>query len=415
MEKYLEYIKNIDYAQKSIDIGIDISLFIGICIIAFIANFVTKNFILRAIKHIIKKSKTSWDDILIERKVLRRLSHLAPALIFYFLIPIAFKGNETVKIVSHRLASIYMLIVGLITIDALLSAIQDIYAKFEVSKKIPIRSFIQVIKVILYFLSAVIVISMLVGKSPAFLIGSLGAMAAILMLVFKDPILSFAAGIQLSSNNMVQIGDWIEMPKYGVDGDVIDISLTTVKVQNFDKTIVTIPPYAMVADSFKNWRGMSESGGRRIKRAINIDISSIKFCDEEMLDRFRKIKHISNYIDTKKKELSEFNKKLNIDDSDLVNGRRMTNVGTFRAYVVAYLREHPKISKNLTFLVRQLNPGPDGLLLEIYVFCNDTNWINYEAIQADIFDHILAIIPEFGLKVFQNPTGSDFRSAIVKS
>lgn len=415
MEKYLEYIKNLDYAQKSIDIGIDIFLFIGICIIAFIANFVTKNFILRAIKHIIKKSKTSWDDILIERKVLRRLSHLAPALIFYFLIPIVFKGNEAVKIVSHRLASIYMLIVGLITIDAFLSAVQDIYEKFEVSKKIPIRSFIQVIKVILYFLSAVIVLSMIVGKSPAFLIGSLGAMAAILMLVFKDPILSFAAGIQLSSNKMVQIGDWIEMPKYGVDGDVIDISLTTVKVQNFDKTIVTIPPYAMVSDSFKNWRGMSESGGRRIKRAINIDISSIKFCDEEMLDRFRKIKHISNYIDTKKKELSEFNKKLDIDDSDLVNGRRMTNVGTFRAYVVAYLREHPKISKNLTFLVRQLNPGPDGLLLEIYVFCNDTNWVNYEGIQADIFDHILAIIPEFGLKVFQNPTGSDFRSAIVKS
>ena len=335
MEKYLEFIKNIDYAQKSIDTGIDIFLFIGICIIAFIANFITKNFILRAIKHIIKKSKTSWDDILIERKVLRRLSHLAPALIFYFLIPIAFKGNESVKTVSHRLASIYMLIVGLFTVDAFLSVVQDIYTKFEVSKKIPISSFIQVIKVILYFLSAVIVISMLVGKSPAFLIGSLGAMAAILMLVFKDPILSFAAGIQLSSNNMVQIGDWIEMPKYGVDGDVIDISLTTVKVQNFDKTIVTIPPYAMVADSFKNWRGMSESGGRRIKRAINIDISSIKFCDEEMLDRFRKIKHISNYIDTKKKELSEFNKKLNIDDSDLVNGRRMTNVGTFRAYVVA--------------------------------------------------------------------------------
>jgi len=415
MEKYLEYIKNLDYAQKSIDIGIDIFLFIGICIIAFIANFITKNFILRAIKHIIKKSKTSWDDILIERKVLRRLSHLAPALIFYFLIPIAFKGNESVKTVSHRLASIYMLIVGLFTVDAFLSAVQDIYEKFEVSKKIPIRSFTQVIKVILYFLSAVIVISMLVGKSPAFLIGSLGAMAAILMLVFKDPILSFAAGIQLSSNKMVQIGDWIEMPKYGVDGDVIDISLTTVKVQNFDKTIVTIPPYAMVSDSFKNWRGMSESGGRRIKRAINIDISSIKFCDEEMLDRFRKIKHISNYIDTKKKELSEFNKKLDIDDSDLVNGRRMTNVGTFRAYVVAYLREHPKISKNLTFLVRQLSPGPDGLLLEIYVFCNDTNWVNYEGIQADIFDHFLAIIPEFGLKVFQNPTGSDFRSAMVKN
>jgi miniconductance mechanosensitive channel len=415
MEKYIEYFKNIDYAQKSTDIGIDISLFIGICVIAFIANFVTKNFILRAIEHLIYKSKTAWDDVLVKRNVLRRLSHIAPALVFYFLIPLVFEGNETVKVISQKLASIYMLIVGLLTIDAFLSVVQDIYGKFDISKLVPIRIFIQVIKVILYFLSFVVVISILAGKSPAFLIGSLGAMAAILMLVFKDTILSFVAGIQLSSNKMVEVGDWIEMPKYGVDGDVIDISLTTVKVQNFDKTIVTVPPYALVTDSFKNWRGMSDAGVRRIKRPIYLDMTSVKFCDKEMIDRFKKINNISQYIDDKKNELSEYNKKLNVDDSDLVNGRRMTNIGTFRAYVIAYLKEHQKISKSSTLLVRQLDPGAMGIPIEIYVFSNDTNWINYEAIQADIFDHILAIIPEFGLKVFQNPTGSDFRSAIVKN
>jgi len=223
MEKYIEYFKNIDYAQKSIEVGIDLSLLIGICLLAFIANYVTKNFVLRAIEHLIQKSKTSWDDVLVEKKVLRRLSHLAPALIFYFLIPLVFKDNESIRTLSQRLASIYMLLVGVLIVDALLSAVQDIYGRFEVSKQIPIRSIIQVIKVILYFLSAVIVISTIVGKSPAFLIGSLGAMAAILMLVFKDPILSFAAGIQLSSNKMVQIGDWIEMPKSIVISESISI------------------------------------------------------------------------------------------------------------------------------------------------------------------------------------------------
>ncbi len=415
MEKYIEYFKNIDYAQKATGLGIDISLFLGICLLALIANYITKNFILRAGEHLIYKSKTAWDDVLVKRNVLRRLSHIAPALVFYFLIPLVFEGNETVKSISQKLASIYMLIVGLLTIDAFLSVVQDIYGKFDISKQVPIRIFIQVIKVILYFLSFVVVISILAGKSPAFLIGSLGAMAAILMLVFKDTILSFVAGIQLSSNKMVQVGDWIEMPKYGVDGDVIDISLTTVKVQNFDKTIVTVPPYALVTDSFKNWRGMSDAGVRRIKRPIYLDMTSVKFCDKEMIDRFKKINNISQYIDDKKNELSEYNKKLNVDDSDLVNGRRMTNIGTFRAYVIAYLKEHQKISKSSTLLVRQLDPGAMGIPIEIYVFSNDTNWINYEAIQADIFDHILAIIPEFGLKVFQNPTGSDFRSAIVKN
>jgi miniconductance mechanosensitive channel len=230
------------------------------------------------------------------------------------------------------------------------------------------------------------------------------------MLIFRDAILGFVAGIQLSANRMVAHGDWIEMPKYGADGDVLEVTLTTVKVQNWDKTITTIPTYALISESFKNWRGMQKSGGRRIKRAVSIDMNSIRFCDEEMLERFGKIQYISDYIDSKKAELEAFNKAENVDNASLANGRRMTNVGTFRAYVKAYLLNHPMINKDMTFLVRQLKPTEFGLPIEVYVFSKDKVWANYEAIQADIFDHILAVVPEFDLRVYQNPTGSDFNA-----
>ena len=229
------------------------------------------------------------------------------------------------------------------------------------------------------------------------------------MLVFRDSILGFVAGIQLAANRMVSVGDWIEMPAYGADGDVLEVALTTVKVQNWDKTITTIPTYALISESFKNWRGMSESGGRRIKRSVSIDMSSIKFCDLEMLERFEKIQYISGYIEQKKNELKDFNRAMSVDTASLVNGRRMTNIGTFRAYVQAYLQNHPKINKDMTFLIRQLPPTENGLPIEIYVFSNDKVWANYEAIQADIFDHVLAVVPEFDLRVYQNPTGADFR------
>ena len=238
---------------------------------------------------------------------------------------------------------------------------------------------------------------------------------AVLLLIFKDAILGFVAGIQLSANNMIHIGDWIDMPKYGADGDVIDITLTTVKVQNWDKTISTIPAYSLISDSFKNWRGMSESGGRRIKRSINIDMNTICFCDEQMIEKYRHIQYIADYIDAKKREIDEHNIAANVDDSELVNGRRMTNIGTFRAYVIAYLKNHPKINRDMTFLVRQLQPNENGLPIEIYVFSSDKVWANYEAIQADIFDHILAAVPNFGLRVFQNPTGSDFNRLLSMS
>jgi miniconductance mechanosensitive channel len=234
-------------------------------------------------------------------------------------------------------------------------------------------------------------------------------LAAVLMLVFKDSILGFIAGIQLSANNMVRIGDWISMPGNNADGTIIEITLNTVKVKNWDQTISTIPIYSLVSDSFINWRGMEESGGRRIKRSISIDMKSVKFCTEKMLDKLKKIQLIIDYINDKQKEIKEFNKKHNVDESVSVNGRRLTNVGVFRKYVEEYLKQHPKIHNDMTFLVRQLQPTEKGLPVEIYVFSNDQKWANYEAIQSDIFDHILAIIPEFELKIFQNPTGDDFK------
>jgi len=248
------------------------------------------------------------------------------------------------------------------------------------------------------------------NKTPIFLLSGVGALAAVMMLIFRDSILGFVAGIQLAANKMVAVGDWIEMPKYGADGDVLEVALTTVKVQNWDKTITTIPTYALISESFKNWRGMAESGGRRIKRSVSLDMSSIKFCDEEMLDRYRKIQYISEYIETKKIELEKFNQATEVDHASLANGRRMTNIGTFRAYVQAYLRNHPEINKDMTFLIRQLPPSENGLPIEIYVFSKDKVWANYEAIQADIFDHILAVVPEFDLRVYQNPTGADFQA-----
>jgi len=304
---------------------------------------------------------------------------------------------------------IYMIIILMLALDSVLNAIEDIYRNFSASKEIPIKGFIQISKIALYFLSTILIIAILLNKTPLYLLSGIGALTAVLMLIFRDAILGFVAGIQLAANRMVANGDWIEMPKYGADGDVLEVTLTTVKVQNWDKTVTTIPTYALISESFKNWRGMQESGGRRIKRAVNVDMNSIRFCDEEMLERYAKIQYISEYIEKTKQELKAFNEAAKVDNASLVNGRRMTNIGTFRAYVRAYLLNHPMINHQMTFLVRQLQPTEYGLPIEIYVFSKDQVWANYEAIQADIFDHILAVLPEFDLRVYQNPSGADFR------
>ena len=259
----------------------------------------------------------------------------------------------------------------------------------------------------------IVVIAVLTGNSPVYLLSGLGALTAVLILVFKDTILSLVSSVQISSNDLFKVGDWVEAPQFGADGDVIDIALHSVKIQNWDKTISVIPTNKLIDSSFKNWRGMAESGGRRIKRSINIDMSSIKFCTNEMIDRYSKYNVIANYIKVKLEEVQRFNIENNITDESLINGRSLTNIGTFRAYIEGYLRNHNKIHDEMTFLVRQLSPSANGLPIEIYVFSNDTDWLNYEKIQADIFDHLLAVVSEFELKVFQNPSGSDFKSSFA--
>jgi miniconductance mechanosensitive channel len=378
--------------------------------LAATANFVARRFILSALTHIISRSKSKWDDAILRQRTLSRLAHLAPAMVIYVLTPIALEGFDFVIALIRGTLQIYMLVILMLVLDSLLNTIEVVYQDFRASKEIPIKGFIQVLKLVLYFLTGIFIISILLDKTPVYLLSGLGALAAVMMLIFRDALLGFVAGIQLAANKMVSVGDWIEMPKYGADGDVLEVALTTVKVQNWDKTITTIPTYALISESFKNWRGMSESGGRRIKRSLSIDMSSIKFCDEEMLKRFEKIQFISSYIEKTKNELKEFNHTTKVDTASLVNGRRMTNIGTFRAYVKAYLRNHPSINKDMTFLIRQLPPTEYGLPIEIYVFSNDIVWANYEAIQADIFDHVLAVVPEFDLRVYQNPTGADFRT-----
>lgn len=381
-------------------------------VVLFLAGAVTliaRLVLLRIISRIVARSQTSWDNLVEQRGFFSRLTHLVPATVIHAAAPTAFQDFPLLIDLAETLAIIYMIVVVVAVVDSLLSAGLDIYQTFEISRRVHLRSFVQVVKILLSFVAFVLVISELLGQSPVIMVSGLGAFSAVILLIFKDPILGFVAGIQLMSLNMVRKGDWIEMPKFGVDGDVLDVNLTTVKVQNWDKTISTVPTYALVSDSFRNWRGMSESGGRRIKRSVYIDMSSIKFCDQEMLDRFRRFDYISEYVEKKLEEVSRHNEQHVVDDTFLINGRHLTNVGTFRAYLEAYLRNHPKIHQDLTFLIRQLAPGPDGLPIEIYVFSNDQVWANYERIQADIFDHVLAVIPLFDLRVFQSPSGMDVR------
>ncbi len=379
-----------------------------VILLAIVVNYIVRSIIVRFITMMIKRSSSRWDDAFAERKLFVRLSHLAPALVIYFFAPAFPQVSEWLV----RLSMAYMMIVGMSSMFAFINAIGDVYATFDIAKNRPIKGYLQLVQIFLAVIIGILVISTLINRSPALLLGGLGALTAVIILVFKDTILGLVASVQLSSNDMVRIGDWIEMPKYGADGDVIDISLHTVKVQNWDKTIATIPTYTLISDSFKNWRGMSESGGRRIKRAINIDMNTVKFVSPEMLERFKKIHLIKDYLVTRKDEIDRYNAEHKVDTSELVNGRNMTNLGTFRAYVVAYLKSHPKVHQDMTFLVRHLAPGEHGLPIQIYVFSNDQVWANYEAIQADIFDHILAVIPRFDLRVFQNPTGGDLHRLV---
>lgn len=386
----------------------------AIIILCWIADLIAKRLILKGVTRLVKHSANKWDDTFLERQVFDRLSHLAPAFVILILVPLAFPDAPRFTSLVERLAIGYMLLAGVLVLNNGLDAVLDIYRRYDVSRSKPIKSYVQIAKLILFLTLAIIALSVLMNRSPLVLLSGVGALTAVLLLIFKDTILGLVASIQLSGNDMVRRGDWISMPKFGADGDVMDVSLTTVKVRNWDKTVSTIPTYALITNAFRNWRGMEESGGRRIKRSLNIDLNSIRFCDDQMIERLRKIRLISEYVDRKLGEVSEHNKKLNLDDSARANGRRLTNIGTFRSYVEAYLGDNPHIHKEMTFMVRQLAPTEHGLPLEIYVFSRDQAWVKYEAIQADIFDHIFAVIPEFGLRLYQAPSGSDF-NALVES
>ncbi|MDD3050703.1 MAG: mechanosensitive ion channel [Candidatus Cloacimonetes bacterium] len=382
----------------NMEIGLfNLTLFTVIVLTSLIIHFLVKKRVLKIVEAIAAKTTTHWDDYFFNRRVFHKAVHLVPLLIIY--LSAALLPNY--QPILSKFLHVLILFVTVNTFDAFLSAVNDIYLTMTLSKGKPIKGFLQIVKILAYFFASVSTISILLGKSPSIILSGLGALTAILLLVFKDTILSVVASFQISGNNLIQIGDWIEAPQFSADGDVVDIALHMVTIQNWDKTLVTIPTYKLVDGAFKNWKGMQESGGRRIKRSINIDISSIKICDEAMLKRFEKFHYISGYIENKQKELSEFNKKNKIDDSNIINGRRMTNIGVFRAYVYEYLKSNPNINKNMTLLVRQLQPGPTGQPIEIYVFTSTTEWAKYESIQSDIFDHILAVIKEFELKVYQ--------------
>lgn len=428
----LETIRSVDQLEILAKPGAAFATLVILIAMAWLGHFLTRQTVVQIVHRIALRSKISWDDMFVKRKVFSNLAHLVPAFILYhaadFSYPIINQelpelSEATISMLAKdyyfslagfltKTAQIYFVIIFILVLNSLLNASLDIYNTTPYSTTRPIKGYLQLFKILVFSLSGILIISILLERDPTVLLAGIGAMGAVLLLIFKDSILGFVASIQLSGNNMVKIGDWVEMRSRGADGTVIDITLNTVKVQNWDRTISTIPTYSMVSESFINWKGMEESGGRRIKRSINIDMTSIKLCNSELMNRLKKFLLIRDYVTEKENEIQEYNKQKNIPNEDIISGRRQTNIGIFRKYLEVYLRQHPMVNNDMTFLVRHLQPTEKGLPIEIYVFCKDKAWARYESIQADIFDHVLAVIPEFDLRVFQEPSGNDISGAI---
>jgi len=375
--------------------------------VALLASVVSKRLLLWVTGVASRRTRSTWDDALVENNVFGRLAQLVPALIIHIGIAAVPGVPEPADQVIRNVTSSWVIIVVMLTLTAALSAVNLIYDSRPESKHRSIKGFIQLAQIVIYILGAILVIAALIDRSPVILLSGLGAITAVLLIVFKDTLLSLVASIRLTSQDMIRVGDWLEVPQFGADGDVIDVALYTVTVQNWDKTITTIPTYRLIDDSYKNWRGMSESGGRRIKRAINVDVNSIRFLTDAEVHHFEEFALLKDYIAGKSSELREYNERLDSPGESSVNLRRLTNIGTFRAYIYNYLKHHPKIHNRMTLMVRQLQPGSEGLPIEIYCFSNDVNWVSYEGIQADILDHVCAIVQEFGLRLFQKPAGAD--------
>jgi miniconductance mechanosensitive channel len=406
-EQVLSWFQSLGFSAEQARLVLVVSEAILLLAAAMLVKLVTRLILVRISERVAARTTSTWDDALLQSGFFFRVSNWPPLVLLANFIPIILRDNTEWLHAAQRLLDVAVIAAILLIVVSLVDAGTRIYQSYEIAKRIPATGFAQVVKLLVVCGALIQVISILLGKEPWVLLSGIGAMTAVLMLVFKDTILGFVGGIQLIANDMLRPGDWIEMPKYGADGDVLEITLTTVKVQNWDKTITTIPTYSLIADSFKNWRGMRESGGRRIKRSVFIDVNSIRFCTPEMIERFRKIYRIRDYVEAKEAELREYNQRLGIDESSLADGRRMTNIGTFRHYLTAYLRQHPTVNQDMTLLVRQLQPTNTGLPIEIYAFSSDQRWAYYESIQADIFDHIYAVLPVFELKPFQDLSGRD--------
>ncbi len=383
-------------------LAIGSTILLAVCLLS---NFVTKKFIIQGIKKFIENSKNDWDDILIEKKVFNSLSTLVPLIFIQYLsIPLLSNFTSLIPFVHIAVKVSLVLVITSVLMKAL-KALEEASKKIPSFKDKPIVSYIQIASIMIYVVAAILIFATILDKDPLALLGALGALTAVLMLVFKDTILGLVASIQISSNDMVRVGDWVSMPKYGTDGDVLEITLNTVKIQNWDKTISTIPTYAFISDSFKNWRGMTDSKGRRIKRSLNIDMTSIKFCTDEEITHYKKVEMLKDYVESAQSEISTHNDTNSHDKSSLLNGRNLTNIGLFREYAHQYLTANNNLRNDLTLMVRQLEPTENGLPIEVYCFSNNIAWAEYERIQADIFDHLLSSISSFDLEIFQNPTG----------
>ena len=384
---------------------------LGLLLLAWLAYLAARWGLVTGIRRLVRRSAVTWDDALVDAKVFVRLAHVAPAMLLYYGIQLVPDIHGGFAVLVQRVAVSVVVVVGVVSFGAFLTAVNEIYSRNPEYRHRPIKGYLQVVKIAVYLLAGVIIVSTLLGRSPWLFVSGIGAMTAVLLLIFKDTILSLVASVQIASNDMIRVGDWIEMPQAAADGDVIDVALHTVKVQNWDKTISTIPTHRFIDESFKNWRGMSLSGGRRIKRAIHIDMTSVRFLDDAEAERFSGWALLRDYIAAKREEIASYNAEPGRNAAVNADIRRLTNIGTLRAYIDRYLRRHPEIHESgYTLIVRQLAPGATGLPIEIYCFSKEQAWERYEAIQADLFDHILAIVPEFGLRVFQHPSGEDVRN-----
>lgn len=382
--------------------------------VAIVAQVFVRRVLIKVVHRVAESTKTWWDDVLTEEKVFERMAPIAPMVVLH--IGILFVGDAPSILVDfvQRVTLAVIAVLGARGIATFLTGLNTIYTRYESSRDRPIKGYIQVVQVVIYLVAIILAIAALMNRSPWFFVTGLGAMTAVLLLVFRDTLLSLVAGIQLTSNDLIRVGDWIEVPSFGADGDVIDIALNSVRVQNWDKTVTSIPTHKFLDHSFKNWRPMFGSGGRRIARSLNIDIQSIRFLNDDELPALRKVRVLAPYLEARLEEVTEFNnQQMREGNSDIIlNKRALTNLGTFRHYAINWLRENPRINQDMTLLVRQLQPTPEGLPIQVYVFSRDTSWASYEDLQSDIFDHLYAILPQFGLRAFQQPSGTDLRESL---